>query len=241
MTATQAMTGQGGWPMTCFLTPDGEPFHCGHLLPANGPPRHARPSRQLLDAVHRAWTSGDDEIRAAGAQVVGELAKQTSPLQPSTVDASALAGAAASLLVTSTGDAADSVRRRSSRRPWCWSSAAPPRAQPVRSRRCPLQSVRPTRWPAAGSTTSCRRVRPVQRGCRWVCRTSRRCSTTTPCCYGCTRIWPAAPDRPGTVVATQTAAFLLERLRTREGGFAASLDADTAGVRPYLCVDARAS
>src|SRR5690349_14176622 len=29
MTATQAMTGQGGWPMTVFATPDGQPFFCG--------------------------------------------------------------------------------------------------------------------------------------------------------------------------------------------------------------------
>ena len=33
MAATQAMTGQGGWPMTCFLTPAGEPFHCGTYYP----------------------------------------------------------------------------------------------------------------------------------------------------------------------------------------------------------------
>ena len=43
MAATQAMTGQGGWPMTCFLTPDGEPFHCGTYYPptAHGMPRSA--------------------------------------------------------------------------------------------------------------------------------------------------------------------------------------------------------
>lgn len=33
MNATVAMTGQGGWPMTCFLTPDGEPFYCGTYYP----------------------------------------------------------------------------------------------------------------------------------------------------------------------------------------------------------------
>ena len=33
MTATQAMTGQGGWPMTVFLTPDREPFFCGTYFP----------------------------------------------------------------------------------------------------------------------------------------------------------------------------------------------------------------
>ena len=38
MAATQAMTGQGGWPMTCFLTPAGEPFHCGTYYPTGALP-----------------------------------------------------------------------------------------------------------------------------------------------------------------------------------------------------------
>ncbi len=41
MEATQAMTGQGGWPMTCFLTPDGQPFHCGTYYPAAAAQRDA--------------------------------------------------------------------------------------------------------------------------------------------------------------------------------------------------------
>ena len=38
MTATQAMTGQGGWPMTVFATPDGEPFFCGTYFPPRPAP-----------------------------------------------------------------------------------------------------------------------------------------------------------------------------------------------------------
>ena len=54
MEATQAMTGQGGWPMTCFLTPTGDPFHCGTYYPAR--PYGGMPSfAQLLAAVVRAW------------------------------------------------------------------------------------------------------------------------------------------------------------------------------------------
>src|SRR4051812_26963454 len=67
MTATQAMTGQGGWPMTCFLTPEGEPFHCGTYYPPR--PRPGMPSfRDLLTAVDKAWTSQDAEVRGAGAR-----------------------------------------------------------------------------------------------------------------------------------------------------------------------------
>jgi uncharacterized protein YyaL (SSP411 family) len=48
MTATTAMTGQGGWPMTCFLTPDGEPFFCGTWARSGrpGPPGARRSTPQ---------------------------------------------------------------------------------------------------------------------------------------------------------------------------------------------------
>ncbi|WP_075302311.1 MULTISPECIES: thioredoxin domain-containing protein [unclassified Pseudonocardia] len=75
MAATQAMTGQGGWPMTCFLTPDGEPFHCGTYFPAE--PRHGLPSfRQVLDAVTSAWASDGDRVRFAAGQIAEQLAEQ---------------------------------------------------------------------------------------------------------------------------------------------------------------------
>ena len=54
MEATVAMSGAGGWPMTVFLTPDGEPFYAGTYFPPE--PRHGMPSfRQLLVAVAGAW------------------------------------------------------------------------------------------------------------------------------------------------------------------------------------------
>ncbi|MDQ3576965.1 MAG: thioredoxin domain-containing protein [Actinomycetota bacterium] len=97
MSATQAMTGQGGWPMTCFLTPSAQPFHCGTYSPPT--PRPGIPSfRQLLVAVNDAWTSGGDEVREAGARIVEELRKQTTPLAESVVDDEVLVGAAVSLL-----------------------------------------------------------------------------------------------------------------------------------------------
>ncbi len=54
MTATQAMTGQGGWPMTVFLTPDGRPFYAGTYYPPQ--PRSGLPGfGQLLGAIADAW------------------------------------------------------------------------------------------------------------------------------------------------------------------------------------------
>lgn len=73
MEATTRMTGQGGWPMTVFCTPDGEPFYCGTYYPPA--PRHGMPGfRQLLEAVVDAWQERRDDVVASGAKVAEELA-----------------------------------------------------------------------------------------------------------------------------------------------------------------------
>ena len=51
MNATVAMTGQGGWPMTCFLTPDGRPFFCGTYYPESGFPGTAFGGRSTRGAT----------------------------------------------------------------------------------------------------------------------------------------------------------------------------------------------
>jgi hypothetical protein len=97
MEATQAMTGQGGWPMTCFLTPDGEPFHCGTYYPLT--PQRGMPSfPQLLEGVRRAWVDRRDEVVEAGAEVVRALAERQQPFPAGAVNADVLDGAAVSLL-----------------------------------------------------------------------------------------------------------------------------------------------
>jgi len=97
MDATVAMTGQGGWPMTCFLTPDGEPFHCGTYFPPT--PRHGMPSfPQLLAAVNDAWSNRRAEVLKAGSSVVAELERAAGSLPPGTVDPGVLDAAAAAVL-----------------------------------------------------------------------------------------------------------------------------------------------
>jgi uncharacterized protein YyaL (SSP411 family) len=72
MEATQAMTGHGGWPMTCLLTGDGAPFFCGTYFPNR--PRHGMPSfDQVLQALADAWNDRRDEVSRVGAQVVDHL------------------------------------------------------------------------------------------------------------------------------------------------------------------------
>ena len=73
MNATVALTGQGGWPMTCFLTPDGRPFFCGTYYP--------KPNfLQLLAAVSDTWRSRRDEVEQASDQIIGELRSMASGL-----------------------------------------------------------------------------------------------------------------------------------------------------------------
>jgi uncharacterized protein len=75
MEAVQAMTGHGGWPMTAFLTPQGEPFHVGTYFPPT--PRYGMPSfRQVLEAVWQAWLDRRDEIDKVGAEVVRRLSER---------------------------------------------------------------------------------------------------------------------------------------------------------------------
>jgi len=76
MGAVQAMTGGGGWPMSVFLTPDGRPFYGGTYFPAE--PRHGLPSfRQVLDGVARAWRDDRAGIDAASGRLVAALTEAT--------------------------------------------------------------------------------------------------------------------------------------------------------------------
>jgi len=80
MSATTAMTGRGGWPMTCILTPAGEPFFCGTYFP--------RPSfLQLLSGVSEAWTNRRDEVLASGSHIVEALRSSTTVGAPAHVGA----------------------------------------------------------------------------------------------------------------------------------------------------------
>ncbi|MFM9372122.1 thioredoxin domain-containing protein [Streptomyces sp. Da 82-17] len=78
MEAVQAATGQGGWPMTVFLTPDAEPFYFGTYFPPE--PRHGMPAfRQVLQGVHEAWTGRRDEVAEVAGKIVHDLAGRELP------------------------------------------------------------------------------------------------------------------------------------------------------------------
>ncbi|GHH77469.1 thioredoxin domain-containing protein [Streptomyces sulfonofaciens] len=73
MEAVQAATGQGGWPMTVFLTQEAEPFYFGTYFPPA--PRHGMPAfRQVLEGVFQAWDERRSEVTDVAARIVRDLA-----------------------------------------------------------------------------------------------------------------------------------------------------------------------
>ena len=76
MGAVQAMTGQGGWPLTAFLTPAGVPFYGGTYFPPV--PRHGMPSfRQVLNGAANAYASRKDDVTRAGTQLTEVLTRNS--------------------------------------------------------------------------------------------------------------------------------------------------------------------
>jgi uncharacterized protein YyaL (SSP411 family) len=77
MAATQALSGEGGWPMSVFLLPDGRAFYAGTYYPPR--PLPGRPSfRQVLEAVADAW----QERRGAVEQNADTLARGIAASRP---------------------------------------------------------------------------------------------------------------------------------------------------------------
>jgi uncharacterized protein YyaL (SSP411 family) len=72
MSAVQAMTGSGGWPMTVFLTPDLRPFYAGTYFPPED--GHGRPGfPRVLEALHDAWENERDRILASAEGVTDHI------------------------------------------------------------------------------------------------------------------------------------------------------------------------
>ena len=79
MAATQGMTGQGGWPMTVFMTPDGEPFLCGTYYPREH-------FNQILAAVASAWRDKRDAVTGQASQISAALGENAAALSGLSAD-----------------------------------------------------------------------------------------------------------------------------------------------------------
>ena len=96
MEAVVAMTGQGGWPMSVFLTPDGRPFYGGTYFPPVR--RYGMPSfQEVLQAIAQAWRQDRDRLFKAGDQITEHLRSSqgvgasSQPLDGDRLDRAALA------------------------------------------------------------------------------------------------------------------------------------------------------
>jgi uncharacterized protein YyaL (SSP411 family) len=83
MRAVVAMTGRGGWPLTVFLTPQGQPFFGGTYFPPES--RHGLPAfRQVLSTVSSSYRQRGDEIRRSAQDIASRIVSQD--LSPSAPD-----------------------------------------------------------------------------------------------------------------------------------------------------------
>jgi len=196
MDAVVAMTGHGGWPMTVFLTPLGEPFLGGTYFPPE--PRHGLPAfRQLLVAVSDAYRERREDVaRQAGALV--DALQESAAISPS----------AEPLTESLLGEAAR-VLARGFDPEWGGFGGAPkfPPASALefllrRHRRTGDEEALTivtrtlTAWPQVACTTSWAAVSTAIRSTSaGSCRTSRRCSTTTRCLHRSTCTRGSSPAR----------------------------------------------
>ena len=94
MEAVQGMTGQGGWPLTVFLDPDGVPFYGGTYFPPE--PRQGMPSfRQVMEATADGYRDQREQLREAsdrvreGLSAIARIEPTTDDLTPAVLDGAA--------------------------------------------------------------------------------------------------------------------------------------------------------
>ncbi|WP_018351614.1 thioredoxin domain-containing protein [Longispora albida] len=223
MAATQATTGQGGWPMTVFATPDGEPFYCGTYFRKGD-------FVQLVEAVGKAWAGQREEVLAQGRAIVEAVRPGTS----ASGDVSAgLLGAGVSKLRAGYDDVNGGF-------------GTAPKFPPSMVLLFLLRHHERT-----GSIEALEMARhtceQMARGGMYdqlaggFARYSVDAQWTVPhfekmlydnalLLRAYTQLWKITGDPLAARVARETAAFMVRDFVTPEGGFAAAFDADTDGV-----------
>lgn len=89
MTVCQALTGQGGWPLTVIMTPDKKPFFAGTYFPKHD--KWGRPGLlTLLEAIRREWEHNRAGVVAYGEKVARAIVASSGPYAGGPLDASAL-------------------------------------------------------------------------------------------------------------------------------------------------------
>jgi uncharacterized protein len=231
LTATQALTGQGGWPMTVFATPDGEPFYCGTYFP--------KPAFvDLVRAVSQTWATQRDAVLRQGAAVVAAIGGTER-------SGEAVAGRPAAALTPDLTAAALTGLDRAYDREYGGFGHAP-KFPPHLCLLFLLRHHRRTGNPQALEMVQHTAEAMARGGMvdqlaggfaryatdeRWlVPHFEKMLYDNALLLRVYTGLWRYTGDRLAARVARETAEFLLDDLALPGGGFASSLDADTGGV-----------
>ncbi len=230
MDAVQAATGQGGWPMTVFMTADGEPFYFGTYFPPE--PRAGMPSfPQLLEGVHTAWTDRRGEVTGVAGRITSELAGRDLAYDaPRPPDAEELAAAVAGLDRDFDGThggfggapkfppamALEFLLRHHAR-------TGSTRALAMAERTCEAMARGGLYDQLAGGF-----ARYAVDATWTVPHFEKMLYDNALLCRVYTHLWRANGSALARRVAEETADFMMRELRTGEGGFASALDADSA-------------
>src|SRR5580765_208424 len=96
MAATTALTGAGGWPMTCLLTPSGDPFFAGTYFPR-------AQFLALLANAGQVWRTRREDVDRSSGRIAEQLRSLSAPPTPGPLAAEALAAAVGRLALTFDG------------------------------------------------------------------------------------------------------------------------------------------
>jgi uncharacterized protein YyaL (SSP411 family) len=231
MTAVTALTGQGGWPMTVVLTPDGQPFFAGTYFPPGD--RGGLPSfRRVLAAVVEAWTDRRGELDRAASEITSRLVALGSvPAGGRAPEAADLDAAAHALLRESDPVAGGFAGAPKFPAPMCWEFLLRQHARSgageglAEVRRSCAAMARGGIYDQLGGGFARYSVDG-----RWlVPHFEKMLYDNAQLLRLYAHLWRDTGDALARRVATETADFLLAELRLPGGGFAASLDADSPG------------
>jgi uncharacterized protein len=231
MDAVQAMQrGQGGWPMSVFCTPAGEPFFAGTYFPDR--PRFGMPSfRQVLEGIDEAWRDRRDEIEQAGRAVTGALRDVgILPRSREELGEEVARGATASLL-------------RDADRTWGGFGGAPKFPQPMTLEFLLRRAVRGEDDALTVVTTTLDRIAGggihdqvgggfarYSTDARWhVPHFEKMLSDNAQLVLLATHAWLCTREERFADVVRRTVEYLLREMTDEGGGFFSSQDADSEG------------